>query len=83
MREKDHANVTVTRYTHVATVHHTRGGTLPEGRGTGFRDTRSRVSAAVAVARAAVPNFIDDGAGAFEHEARASADLPLLFVAGR
>ena len=64
-------------------MHHTRGGTLPEGWGTGFRDTRSRVSAAVTVARAVVPNFIDDGVGAFEHEARASADLSLLFVAGR
>ena len=42
----------------------------------------TRVSAAVAVARAAVPNFTDDGAGAFEHEARALADLSLLFVAG-
>ena len=51
--------------------------------GSAFRDTRTRVSAAVAVARAAVPNFIDDGAGSFEHEARASADLSLLFVAGR
>ena len=51
-------------------VGHTRPGTPTAGRGTGFRDTRPRVSAAVAVARAAVPNFIDDGAGAFEHEAR-------------
>ena len=64
-------------------VDHTRLGTPTAGRGTGFRDTRSRVSAAVTVARAVVPNFIDDGVGAFEHEARASADLSLLFVAGR
>ena len=65
-------------------VDHTRLGTpTAGGRGTGFRDTWSRVSAAVKVARAAVPNFTDDGVGAFEHEARASADLSLLFVAGR
>ena len=64
-------------------MHHTHGASLPEGRGTGFRDTRSRVSAAVAFARAVVPNFIDDGVEAFEHEAVASANFPLLFVAGR
>ena len=43
----------------------------------------TRVSAAVAVARAAVPNFTDGGVGAFEHQARALAELPLLFVAAR
>ena len=61
----------------------TRRGTPTAGRGTEFRDTPTRVSAAVTVARAVVPNFIDDGVGAFEHEARALANLPLLFVAGR
>ena len=60
-----------------------RCGPSTAGRGTGFRGTLTRVSAAVAVARAVVPNFIDDGVGAFEHEARASAGLSLLFVAGR
>ena len=64
-------------------VDRTRRGTPTAGRGTEFRDTPTRVSAAVAVARAAVPNFTDDGVGAFEHEARALADLSLLFVAGR
>ena len=64
-------------------VDHTRRGTPTAGQGTGFCGTLSRVSAAVTVARGAVPNFTDDGAGAFEHEARALADLPLLFVAGR
>ena len=65
-------------------VDHTRRGTPTAGQGTGFRDTLTRVSAAVAVARAVVPNSIGDGAGAFEHEARrALADLSLLFVAGR
>ena len=47
------------------------------------RDMRQNQPQVDAVARAAVPNFIDDGAGSFEHEARASADLSLLFVAGR
>ena len=64
-------------------VDHTRRGIPTAGRGTGFRGTLPRVSAAVAVARAAVLGFIDDGAGAYEHEARASAGLSLLFVAGR
>ena len=64
-------------------VDHTRRGTPTAGLGTGFRGTLPRVSAAVTTARAAVPNFIDDGAGAFEYEARALADLSLLFVAGR
>jgi hypothetical protein len=53
-------------------VDHTRRDTPTAGRGTGFRETLTRVSASAAVtaARAAVPNFIDDGVGvgAFEHE---------------
>ena len=54
------------------TVHHTRGGTLSEGRGTGFHSTLPRNSAAVLAARALVPNPIDGGIGAFfEHRARA------------
>ena len=40
-------------------VDHTGRGTPTAGRGTGFRDTLPRVSAAVAVARAVVPNSTD------------------------
>ena len=59
-------------------VDHTRRGIPTAGRGTGFCGTLTRVSAAVTAARAAVPNFVDDGAGAFENEARMSADLAVV-----
>ena len=58
--------------------HHTRGGTLSEGRGTGCHNTLPRNSAAVLAARALVPNSIDDGAGAFEHKARTLGEAAVV-----
>ena len=60
------------------TVHHTRGGTLSEGRGTGCHNTLPRNSAAVLAARALVPNSIDDGVGAFEHKARTLGEAAVV-----
>ena len=52
--------------------HHIRRGTQPEGRGTGFRGTLARASAAMSAAHALVPNSTtDNGAG---------ATLPLLYI---
>ena len=58
--------------------HHTCGSTHSEGRGTGFRDKSTCILAAVSAARALVPNSINDGDGAFEHEARMLADLVVV-----
>ena len=58
-------------------------GTLPEGRGTGCHSTLPRNSAAVLAARALVPNSIDDGAGAFEHKARALGEAAVSSVVCR
>ena len=59
-------------------LRHTRRGTPTAGRGTGFCGALTRASAAVTAARAVVPNSIDDGAGAFEHEAQKLAEAALV-----
>ena len=68
-------NATIPRW---LAVHHTRGGTLSEGRGTGCHSTLPRNSAAVLAARALVPNSIDDGVGAFEHKARTLGEAAVV-----
>ena len=58
--------------------HHTCRRTHSKGRGTGFRDKPTCISAAVSTARVLVPNSIDDGDWAFEHEARMLAGLAVV-----
>jgi hypothetical protein len=71
-------SLTVIKRNQALTVHHTRGGTLSEGRGTGCHNTLPRNSAAVLAARALVPNSIDDGVGAFEHKARTLGEAAVV-----